>query len=187
MYSLISVLGFVIITNVFNLMDYEATFQYVNEQGAEAEITYELPALIGPNEGELISEDRMNPLVFMPEWLRSDDLNTVVWALASGLILYGGLRLGFRKRIGGAIQPILKGVNPQMVDEVSYRAIAIGFPVFTLGGLIFAMIWLRLPGRDFGAGIQKRYGRSLRSCFMQPISTCVFQGDGTVNGLPGYV
>ncbi|WP_100398493.1 c-type cytochrome biogenesis protein CcsB [Bacillus sp. FJAT-44742] len=149
MYSLISVLGFVIITNVFNLMDYEATFQYVNEQGAEAEITYELPALIGPNEGELISEDRMNPFVFMPEWLRSDDLNTVVWALASGLILYGGLRLGFRKRIGGAIQPILKGVNPQMVDEVSYRAIAIGFPVFTLGGLIFAMIWAQIAWTRF--------------------------------------
>ena len=26
-------------------------------------------------------------------------------------------------------------------DEVSYRAIAAGFPLFTLGGLVFGMIW----------------------------------------------
>ena len=26
-------------------------------------------------------------------------------------------------------------------DEVSYRAIAVGFPLFTLGGLVFGMIW----------------------------------------------
>ncbi|MNG08262.1 Cytochrome c biogenesis protein CcsA [compost metagenome] len=35
----------------------------------------------------------------------------------------------------------MDGVNPSDLDEISYRAIAIGFPVFTLGALIFAMIW----------------------------------------------
>jgi cytochrome c-type biogenesis protein CcsB len=27
------------------------------------------------------------------------------------------------------------------MDEIGYRAVLIGFPVFTLGALIFAMIW----------------------------------------------
>ncbi len=29
----------------------------------------------------------------------------------------------------------------QKMDSVSYRAIAVGFPLFTLGGLIFGMVW----------------------------------------------
>ncbi|HEY8342953.1 MAG TPA: cytochrome c biogenesis protein CcsA, partial [Calditerricola sp.] len=42
---------------------------------------------------------------------------------------------------GAALQPALRDVEPALLDEISYRAIAIGFPIFTLGGLIFAMIW----------------------------------------------
>ncbi|MFQ6070726.1 MAG: c-type cytochrome biogenesis protein CcsB [Candidatus Aminicenantales bacterium] len=38
-----------------------------------------------------------------------------------------------------------KGLNPaissEKLDSVSYRCIAIGFPLFTLGGLIFGMVW----------------------------------------------
>jgi len=38
-----------------------------------------------------------------------------------------------------------KGKNPglsaEKLDSVSYRCIAIGFPLFTLGGLVFGMIW----------------------------------------------
>ncbi|MBN1274394.1 MAG: c-type cytochrome biogenesis protein CcsB [Candidatus Aminicenantes bacterium] len=33
------------------------------------------------------------------------------------------------------------GMSSKKLDEVSYRCIAIGFPLFTLGGLIFGMIW----------------------------------------------
>jgi len=29
----------------------------------------------------------------------------------------------------------------QKMDDVSYRAVAVGFPLFTLGGLIFGMVW----------------------------------------------
>jgi cytochrome c-type biogenesis protein CcsB len=32
-------------------------------------------------------------------------------------------------------------VSPVIMDEISYKAIAIGFPIFTLGGLIFGAIW----------------------------------------------
>lgn len=38
-----------------------------------------------------------------------------------------------------------KGVNPgipaEKLDSISYRCIAMGFPLFTLGGLVFGMIW----------------------------------------------
>jgi len=38
-----------------------------------------------------------------------------------------------------------KGVKPgfsaEKLDSISYRCIAIGFPLFTLGGLVFGMIW----------------------------------------------
>ncbi len=32
-------------------------------------------------------------------------------------------------------------VTPDMLDEITYRSIAVGFPIFTLGGLIFGAIW----------------------------------------------
>lgn len=33
------------------------------------------------------------------------------------------------------------GMTPEKLDAVSYKCVAIGFPLFTLGGLIFGMIW----------------------------------------------
>jgi len=33
------------------------------------------------------------------------------------------------------------GLSAEKLDSVSYRCIAIGFPLFTLGGLVFGMVW----------------------------------------------
>jgi cytochrome c-type biogenesis protein CcsB len=33
------------------------------------------------------------------------------------------------------------GISAQNLDEITYKSIAIGFPIFTLGGLIFGAIW----------------------------------------------
>ncbi|NEU31047.1 c-type cytochrome biogenesis protein CcsB [bacterium LRH843] len=141
MYSLVSILGYVLIGSIFGGMNYEANFTYINEKDVEAQVSYTLPAIIGPHEGTLLTEGKFQPLIEAPAILVAEDLNTVVWSLLAGLILYWLLRLVLRKRIGGAIQPLLKGVRLPVVDEISYRAIAIGFPLFALGGLIFAMIW----------------------------------------------
>ncbi|MFV8829355.1 c-type cytochrome biogenesis protein CcsB [Alkalihalobacterium sp. APHAB7] len=149
LYSIIATVGFILVGYLFNALNYEASFSYVNEKDQPAEMVYNLPPLLGPNEGQLLTEDRMSPWLEMPAWLRSDDANTVVWALLAGLVLYWLLRLIFRKPIGAQIQPILKGVNADRVDELSYRAIAIGFPIFTLGGLIFAMIWAQIAWTRF--------------------------------------
>jgi len=32
-------------------------------------------------------------------------------------------------------------LSPEKLDSLSYRAVAIGFPLFTLGGLVFGMVW----------------------------------------------
>lgn len=149
MFSLLAFVAYIILAIGFGMADYEATFEYINERGNEAVMVYNKPALIGPNEGQLVTENRLDPWLSTPAIIRSDDLNTVIWSILGGLLLYFGLRLILRKPIGGAIQPLLKNVNPQSVDELSYRAIAIGFPVFTLGGLIFAMIWAQIAWTRF--------------------------------------
>ncbi|WP_431799058.1 c-type cytochrome biogenesis protein CcsB [Halobacillus andaensis] len=144
LYMVTTTLAFIIISSAFSAFNYEANFEAPVE-GQTAEVTYEMPAIAGPYNGELLTADVMSPLIQAPEWMRGVDaaikFNTMIWSLLGGLILYGLLRLLFRKRIGSALQPLLKKANPEIIDEVGYRAVAIGFPVFTLGALIFAMIW----------------------------------------------
>jgi len=41
------------------------------------------------------------------------------------------------KRKGG----VKSGLSAERLDSISYRSIAIGFPLFTLGGIVFGMIW----------------------------------------------
>ncbi|SER14277.1 cytochrome c-type biogenesis protein CcsB [Gracilibacillus ureilyticus] len=143
-YSIFSAIGFAVISWGFTLADYSATFELeVDEQQVEME--YTLPAIIGPYNGTLITENKMDGIIPAPEWLHgveaSKKLNTLVWSLLVGLVLYGITLLILKKRVAKAIQPLLNKANPELLDEVCYRAVAIGFPVFTLGGLIFAAIW----------------------------------------------
>ncbi|OEH93650.1 c-type cytochrome biogenesis protein CcsB [Bacillus solimangrovi] len=153
LYSILSTLGFVIITSIFSATNYEATFNWINETGQEAELVYNMPAIVGPLDGELLTEDTFGPLFEAPSWMNGAQaprkFNTLLWSLLAGLALYGSLRLILRKRIAAAMQPLLKNVNPQLVDEISYRAVTIGFPVFTLGALIFAMIWAQIAWTRF--------------------------------------
>ncbi|MGM2836381.1 cytochrome c biogenesis protein ResC, partial [Bacillus cereus group sp. Bce025] len=66
-----------------------------------------------------------------------------------GRLLYIVLRLILRKRVSAALQPLVKNTNSDLLDEIGYRSIAIGFPVFTLGALIFAMIWAQIAWTRF--------------------------------------
>lgn len=46
---------------------------------------------------------------------------------------------------------IKTGLSAEKLDSISYRCIAIGFPLFTLGGLVFGMIWAyKAWGRVWG-------------------------------------
>ena len=76
------------------------------------------------------------PLLSAPSWMNGIDsgkkLNTIIWSLLSGLILYWLLRLIIRKPLGAVIQRMMGGIDADDLDEISYRAIAIGYPIFAL-------------------------------------------------------
>ncbi|AXI09376.1 c-type cytochrome biogenesis protein CcsB [Oceanobacillus zhaokaii] len=153
-YILVVFIGFIGITSAFNLMNYNAAFEYPSG-GTTITTEYKLPPIAGPNEGTLVTEGVMEPWFETPGWLQGEDagrkFNTVIWSLISGTILYGLVRLVIRKRIGAAIQPLFRNVKADLLDEIGYRSVTIGFPVFTLGGLIFAAIWAQIAwGRFWG-------------------------------------
>jgi cytochrome c-type biogenesis protein CcsB len=149
LFGLITTLGFVAVSTTFTAMDYKAEFTWVDKNGQDAAFEYHLPALTGPNDWELKTEGAMEPLVEMPAIINAKKLNTVIWSFLAGIVLYYLIRLILRKRIAAALQPLVKNINLDLVDEISYRSVLIGFPVFTLGALIFAMIWAQIAWTRF--------------------------------------
>jgi cytochrome c-type biogenesis protein CcsB len=144
LFSIITTLGFIASTSTFSAMDYEAKFEFKLE-GQDTSVVYELPAIASPADSTLVTPGVMQPFFEVPGWMHGENaahkFNTLLWSILTGMLFYIILRLVLRKRIGAALQPLVKRANPDLVDEISYRAVAIGFPVFTLGALIFAMIW----------------------------------------------
>lgn len=156
LFTLLMIIGFVIAIFGFHGTDYKATFasdstmgKGATEQTVKQTTEYVLPPIVKPYNSELVEMKPFlgmtQPLFEAPSWMNGSNagrkLNTVIWSVISGIILYGLLRLILRKPIGAALQPLLRGMDPDDVDEISYRSIAIGYPIFTLGALIFAMIW----------------------------------------------
>lgn len=149
--------GFVGSIFAFNTLGYQAQFskqvKVMDQKGQEqtsTEITqYVLPPIVQPYDSKLV---QMKPILGMtkpwfeaPSWMTGSNagrkLTTVIWSFAVGVLLYVMIRLVARKSIGALTSPLLKGMDPEDLDEMMYRAIAIGYPIFTLGALIFAMIW----------------------------------------------
>ena len=141
MYVLILVVGFVAATVSFSIADYEAEYSYISKDETEHQIVYTMPALFGMNESKAITENAFEPLLEMAPIVNAKKLTTVVWSIIFGSVIYVLLRLILRKRISEVLQPLTKKTNSQLMDEIGYRSVLIGFPVFTLGALIFAMIW----------------------------------------------
>lgn len=135
-------LSFILLGNVLrNALGLQWTFTAAD--GTVRSI-YHLPPLIGPA-GARVGELGTLPLLVVPESLRGRNWNTLVYALGAGTLLYGLIRYAFLKgrpfRV--ALQGIARNMDPELLDEVSYRSVAIGYPLFTLGGLVFAMIWAK--------------------------------------------
>ncbi|TLS35629.1 c-type cytochrome biogenesis protein CcsB [Pseudalkalibacillus caeni] len=153
MYVILATIAFVIISMSFKAAGFESTYQFSDPNGQELTVTYTLPAIVGPDGGEYVSGSEFGPLFDAPSWMRGENaarkLNTLIWSALGGLVLYGLVRLILRKRIGAFFQPMVKNVNSDLVDEIGYRSVAIGFPVFTLGALIFAMIWAQAAWTRF--------------------------------------
>src|SRR5690625_2643490 len=151
LFSLVCFIAFVLVSSTFKGIGYEATFEVPSGERI-VDMTYYMPPISGPTGGELVTEG-MSPLFDTPTWMQGVDapvkFNTVIWSIMVGLIIYGIIRLIIRKRIGARIQPLLKNLNLKLLDEITYRSIAIGFPLFTLGGLIFASIWAQIAWDRF--------------------------------------
>jgi ABC-type transport system involved in cytochrome c biogenesis, permease component len=167
LYVLIVVAGFIITVFAFRGASYEAVFLQEqlsidargNERLTTQTVEYQLPPIVKPYASDPVSVQPFlgldKPLFEAPGWMEGVNagrkLNTVIWSIVSGTMLYGLLRLLARKPLGAVIHPLLDGIDPDDLDEISYRAIAIGFPIFTLGALIFAMIWAEQAwGRFWG-------------------------------------
>ena len=149
MFSLICVVGFIVTTTTFSSLEYKSSFNWIDKNGEQAELEYTMPALIGPHEGQELAKDKFEPIIEVPAIINAKKLNTVIWSIGVGFILYGLIRLIFRKRIGDLLKPFVKNINLNLVDEISYRSVLIGFPIFTLGALIFAMIWAQIAWTRF--------------------------------------
>jgi ABC-type transport system involved in cytochrome c biogenesis permease subunit len=159
------VIGFLVSVFAFRSAGYEAEFQQtvvkIDNQGQQQtsvhQVKYGLPPIVKPYNSETVSVKPFlgieKPLFEAPSWMNGVNagrkLNTIIWSLLSGFILYGILRLIARKQLGAVISPHLSDVDPEDLDEISYRAIAIGYPIFTLGALIFAMIWAQVAWSRF--------------------------------------
>ncbi|MBP3039015.1 c-type cytochrome biogenesis protein CcsB [Bacillaceae bacterium Marseille-Q3522] len=149
LFFLVCALGFVIVSSSFAASGYHAGFNWIDKNGQKSVMEYTIPPVVGPHEGELTTAGAFQPLVEMPAIINAKKLNTVIWSFAAGILIYSLFRLIVRKRIGTLIRPLTKQINLDMIDEISYRSVLIGFPVFTLGALIFAMIWAQIAWTRF--------------------------------------
>lgn len=143
MFTFICFVGFIIITSFFKVIDYQETYEWINKENQVEEMNYQIPAVVVPN------ESKPTGLLEVPSNINAKKLNTVVWSIGVGTVIYLLLRLYFRKRISASLQPFVKKVNLELLDEIGYRAVTIGFPIFTLGALIFAMIWAQIAWTRF--------------------------------------
>ncbi|WP_010301197.1 c-type cytochrome biogenesis protein CcsB [Kurthia senegalensis] len=141
LFTLVVFIGFILATLTFQATNYQADFQYVDQKGERMPITYTMPALVGMNDSTALTENHLAPFVEAPAWVNGKKVTSVIWSLLYGIVLYGILRILFRKRLVALLQPLVRKADLSMLDEMNYRAVLIGFPVFTLGALIFAMIW----------------------------------------------
>jgi cytochrome c-type biogenesis protein CcsB len=86
---------------------------------------------------------KVRPEVFVQSYLFKTSFlspNATIQILSwtvSAVVLFVIWRFGFILKT--AIEKF--GIGSDILDEITYKSIAIGFPIFTLGGLIFGAIW----------------------------------------------
>lgn len=159
MAGVVIVVTFIFTTIIMNgIVGYQDDYFYVDKQGNEQVAEYHLPALVVfrdaiPVEhiGDNSYEETTHAItgVELPPIINSQSLNTVIWSIILGLIVYGVVRLILRKRIITLLRPWTKRANLQLMDEIGYRSVIIGFPLFALGGIFFAAIWAQISWSRF--------------------------------------
>ena len=160
MYVCVLIVGFVIASVTFNAMGVERSYQFTNNEGNVTVETYNMPTLfmfkdavqVENIDKQYVETAEQNlGFIQLPPLFDSRQFTIVTWSILFGTILYGLLRLIGRRSISAMLQPLVKKVDLTLVDEIGYRSVLIGFPVFTLGALIFAMMWAQIAwGRYWG-------------------------------------
>lgn len=148
MYCLIVTIGFIGASSVFNFTTEEVSVQFENAQGKVEKATYTMVPLV-VNEGAVKDNGESVGVLEIPNAIDAQKLNTIVWSFIVGSVLYSVIRLLTRKKIIVLLKPLTNRVNAPLMDEISYRAVVIGFPLFALGGLLFAMIWAQIAWSRF--------------------------------------
>jgi ABC-type transport system involved in cytochrome c biogenesis permease subunit len=139
LYLVLVMVGFTLLSLTFNLTGLQWLFDTA---------TYHLPPIIGPVGEAIGSKGYLFGILPMPllpapfNW-RGKNLNTLLYALAVGGLLYWLIRRYLTKEPIGDSLARRVGGDPELLDEISYRTVAIGYPIFTLGALVFAMIWAK--------------------------------------------
>ena len=137
---------------------YSDEFMYTDQRGETMIADYHLPSLInyadaipvdhlGDNQYE--EADHFHTGINLPPVINSQSLNTVIWSIILGSIVYGILRLVLRKRLMAFVKPFASRANLNLMDEIGYRSVIIGFPLFALGGIFFAAIWAQIAWSRF--------------------------------------
>lgn len=159
MAGIVIVLVFIATTVLMqNVIGYQDDFLYQDKQGQNQIAEYHLPSLInfegavpvehvGDNNYE--EADHFHSGINLPPLIDSQKLNTVLWSFLLGLMVYGIIRLILRKRIIAVLKPWSSKADLGLMDEIGYRSVIIGFPIFALGGIFFASIWAQIAWSRF--------------------------------------
>ena len=151
MYCLVVVIGFILSSLTFSMTTEERVVRFENRSGMEEKAIYHMPAIFITKDAVVHEEEEKLAGIPLPNVIDAKKLNSITWAFLTGTILYFSFRLLTRRKIIQAMKPLTKKVNLPLMDEISYRAVLIGFPLFSLGGLLFAMIWAHFAwGRFWG-------------------------------------
>ncbi|MEK5070060.1 c-type cytochrome biogenesis protein CcsB [Sporosarcina sp. FSL K6-1508] len=158
MYFLVVVLGFIAMTSTFSAMGYAKDLQFENHKTELDVYHYKLPAITVPKDSVVVQSveantyeavDQRSGIIEIPNSIDALKLNTIIWSFLVGSVLYALIRLLTKRKIITLLKPLTHKVNASSMDEITYRAVIIGFPLFALGGLIFAMIWAQFAWSRF--------------------------------------
>ena len=138
--------GFIITALIFRASGYTVT---VPATDTSSEMVYHLPPIAGPTgsaPGELGKWLGIPlPLFAIPSWMHGADaarkFTTLLFSLVSGAIIYWAVRLITRRSWRDLAGAPVANMDASILDDISYRGVALGYPLFTLGAMIFAMIW----------------------------------------------
>lgn len=143
LYYLVVVIGFIVVATYCDIAVDKVEVQFENKLDKVETAVYTMTPLIVNKDAVTTSGDQVGVLQITNK-IDAKKLNSIVWAFIAGTILYAVIFLITRKPLIVLLKPLTNRVQPTLMDEITYRAVVIGFPLFALGGLLFAMIWAQI-------------------------------------------